>query len=256
MRAAQEKLYAEGYGRDILDEDRVVRVLKLASTLTAEKLLDIGCGDGSMTLALKKALGCKEIFGIEISPEGAQQAIEKGVACSTVNVDESPLPFEDNSIDAIYAGEILEHLYDPDRLLDEIYRVLHPSGFAIIDVPNLGWWVDRLSLLLGHQPISAEPSLRFGSAGRLFLSSAPGGGGHLRIWTLAACKQLLRLHGFRIRRVLGAGGGKRFSADLPLPLRLTYQALNGLSSSYPSFAQFTIALLEKKSKHVLRHPEK
>lgn len=250
MRGAQEELYLDGYGKGVPDEDRVARVLQLASTLTADRLLDIGCGDGSMALALKRACGSKEVFGIEISPEGAQQARENGIACATVNVDERPLPFEDNSMDGIYVGEVLEHLYDPDRLLDEIHRVMHPAGFAIIDVPNLGWWVDRLSLLLGYQPISTESSLRFGSAGKLFLSSVPGGGGHLRIWTVTAFEQLLRLHDFRVRRVLGAAGGKRFSAKLPPPLRLTYHALNSLSSRFPSLAQFAIALVNKDSSRI------
>lgn len=248
MRAAQEKLYAEGYSRDISDEDRVVRVLELASTLAAEKLLDIGCGNGSMTVALKERLGCKAAFGIEISPEGAQQAKEKGIDCYSLNVDESPLPFEDNSISAVYAGEILEHLYDPDNLLDEIYRVLDPSGFAIIDVPNLGWWVDRVSLLFGYQPMSTETSLNFGSAGKLFLSSVPGGGGHLRIWTVAAFKEILRLHGFRIRRISAAAGGNRFAGRFPLPLRLPYRTLNCLFNRFPSLGQFTIALVDKGSR--------
>ena len=86
----KEKLYLERYGRGLPSEDRVVKLLQLASSLSAEKLLDIGCGDGSMSLALKKALGAKEVFGIEISRQGAEEAREKGIACFVLDVDESP----------------------------------------------------------------------------------------------------------------------------------------------------------------------
>jgi methionine biosynthesis protein MetW len=241
----QKELYCEGYGKGLPEEDRIIRLLQLASTRTAETLLDIGCGDGSITVALKGVLRCREAFGVEISSEGAKQARDKGIDVRVLNVDESPLPFAADSMDAVYAGEILEHVYDPDRLLGEIYRVLRPTGFAIIDVPNLGWWVDRLSLLLGYQPMSTESSLRFGSAGKLFIGSVAGGGGHLRIWTVRAFRQVLRLHTFRVVTVLGAGGGKRFAALLPLPLRLLYPALNGWFTKIPSLAQFTIALADR-----------
>lgn len=158
-------------------DDRVAKVLQLASTLTAEKLLDIGCGDGSMSLALKNALGAKEVFGIETSAKGAQEAERKSIVSYEMDVDEGSLPFEDSSIDAIYPGEIVEHLYDPDHLVDEIFRVLRAGGVAIIDTPNLAWWADRLSLLLGYQPQTTENQSKIWKRGKAVYVLDPRGRG-------------------------------------------------------------------------------
>ena len=246
---SKQQLYVQGYGRGLPAEDRVIKVLQLARALTAEKLLDIGCGDGSMSVALKKTLGAKEVFGIEISARGVQEARRKDIVCYELDVDERPLPFEDNSMDAIYAGEIVEHLFDPDHLVDEIFRVLHPRGVAIIDTPNLAWWADRLALLLGYQPQSTEPSLRFGSAGKLFTSSTTGGGGHLRIWTPRAFRQLLELHGFNIRAFVGAGGKTTTPLALPFPIGAAHVAVNRFLCRFPSLAQFMIAMVDKSQRN-------
>jgi SAM-dependent methyltransferase len=245
----KQELYLEGYGRGLPVDYRVMKVLQLASGLTAEKLLDIGCGDGSLSLALRTALSAKEVFGIEISAKGVEEAREKGIVCCELDVDENPLPFEDNSIGAIYAGELIEHLYDPDHLLGEIFRVLQPGGFAIIDTPNLAWWTDRLSLLLGYQPRATEPSQRFGGAGKLFSlrnpTSIPGGGGHLRVLTMRAFKQLLELHGFTVKEIVGAGGKTTTPTVLPSPLGAVYLAVDRFLCRFPSLAQFMIAVVDK-----------
>ena len=56
-------------------------------------------------------------------------ARKNGVKCYQLDVDEEDFPFGDNYFDAIFCGDIIEHLYDPDHLLSEMYRVLR-GGFA------------------------------------------------------------------------------------------------------------------------------
>lgn len=64
----------------------------------------------------------------------------------------NPLPIEDNSIDLVIAGEILEHLINPFMFLQEINRVLKKGGELILSTPNIACLKSRIQLLLGKLP--------------------------------------------------------------------------------------------------------
>ena len=104
-------------------------------------VLDYGCGEG---LASKKMLklGAAKIEGIDISEGMIEQAKENNpderAHFQVMNAEE--LIFEDNTFDIIFGGAILHHL-DLDKALNEIKRVLKPSGYAVFVEP------------LGHNPI-------------------------------------------------------------------------------------------------------
>jgi methionine biosynthesis protein MetW len=205
VRSRIEEWYKKQYrvGVHPSDLDRVDKVVALFSRRKANRLLDIGCGDGSLTLLLKEKVGAKEAFGIEISSEGTEVAKQKGINSFRLNVDEKDLPFDDEYFDAIFCGEIIEHLFDPDHLLKEIYRVLKLDGFSIITTPNLGAWYNRMALVLGYQPYAVTVSLEHYNVGK-FYSPRPGGSEHIRFFTSRALVDLLKCHHFKIRRVVGA----------------------------------------------------
>lgn len=52
------------------------------------------------------------------------------------NLDVVPYPFENNSVDEIHFYHVLEHLHDPIRKLEEIYRILKPGGVLYMRVPH------------------------------------------------------------------------------------------------------------------------
>ena len=54
--------------------------------------------------------------------------------------------------------EVIEHLASPDNMIVEVYRILKIGGYLIISTPNLGNWVNRLTMLLGCQPYNVEVS--------------------------------------------------------------------------------------------------
>ena len=168
-------------------DDRIKKVLKLASELKGrtENLLDIGCGDGINTVLLKEALGASAVYGIDISPGACEAAGQRGVDSICFDIEEGILPFPDEYFDAIFCGEIIEHLFDTDHLLDEIYRLLKPGCSCIITTPNLAAWYNRLSLLLGFQPHLTAASLEHYQAGKLFRGTS-GGRDHIRVMTLRA----------------------------------------------------------------------
>jgi 2-polyprenyl-3-methyl-5-hydroxy-6-metoxy-1,4-benzoquinol methylase len=96
-------------------------------------LLDIGAGRGE-TLRVAREHGW-EVTGIETSPSFAEYATRY----SGAQIIQKPLHecgFNENTFDAVVLGAVLEHLYNPAEVVQEIARVLKPGGALFIDVPN------------------------------------------------------------------------------------------------------------------------
>jgi len=99
------------------------------------RVLDLGCGPGSITLGLAETVAPGEVVGIDSQPSQVAQAQALSAARGVVNArfevaDVYQLPFPDGSFDAAFANTVLMHLREPVRALVEIRRVLHASGIA------------------------------------------------------------------------------------------------------------------------------
>jgi methionine biosynthesis protein MetW len=167
-----------------------------------KSVLDIGCADGGFLQLLKSSFSISELCGVDFSTESVSLTASKGFRAVRLDIDKEDLPFESGYFDGVFCGEIIEHLFDPDHLLDEIYRVMKKGGVAIVTTPNLASWFNRGFLLLGYQPLFTEVSLRYG-VGYPFpfwLKS-----GHIRVFTLRALKELVRLHEFKVTHTAGFG---------------------------------------------------
>lgn len=193
--------------------DRIAQLLKIAGGLETERFLDVGCGDGSLSLLVKQVSGAKEIFGVEVSVKAARQARSKGISVSRLDIEKAALPYEDCSFDLVLCGDLLEHVFDPSDVLDEISRVLEPNGVLLLTAPNLASWYNRLLFPFGFQPMSTAASLSYPQAGKLRIFDysdtwrvSGWGGEHLRVLTLRAIKDLLKAHGFKVSEVKGAYG--------------------------------------------------
>ena len=117
--------------------------------------------------------------------------------------NEIKVPFSNNYFDAVFAGEIIEHLYNPDHLLAETYRVLKLKGIFVLTTPNLASIHNRLALLLVFQPFNVMVSLN-NSVGHLGFSASGAAPDHIRFFTLRSLKELLKLHKFEILEVKGS----------------------------------------------------
>ena len=94
------------------------------------RVLDLGCGPGSITLGLAEAVAPGEVVGVDFQPSQVAQAQALGAARGLMNVrfevaDVYRLPFPDGSFDAAFAHVVLMHLREPVRALAEMRRVLH-----------------------------------------------------------------------------------------------------------------------------------
>jgi SAM-dependent methyltransferase len=111
-----------------------------------KRVLDLGCRDGALTQAY--AAG-NELVGVDADREALAGAEKLGIETQWADLDE-PLPFEDASFDVVVAGELIEHLRDPRRLVTEAHRVLRPSGTFVASVPNAYRLKNRLRFLVGR----------------------------------------------------------------------------------------------------------
>ena len=104
------------------------------------RLLDLGCGPGTITVGLSTAVGAGEVHGIDMEAsqiELAQSAAEAGsLSNMTFHVGNAlSLPFEDDFFDVAHAHAVIMHIPDTAGVLSEVMRVLKPGGmFATRDL--------------------------------------------------------------------------------------------------------------------------
>lgn len=111
-------------------------------------------------------------------------------------------PFEDNTFDAIYAGEIIEHTWTPAKMITECHRILKPGGLLILDTPNPYSITSILNFLLRKESnMGDNRTLTYEEAKGALQKLAEGGQTllqpqHKIFFTPAMLKQMLETHGF------------------------------------------------------------
>ncbi len=201
-------------------------------------LIDIGCGNGKFLQEVKKRFPEVEGYGIEKSDAEIKDARKRGL--KVVKGDIEGGLAKRRSADIVYLGEVIEHVYDPDKLLDEANRQVKAGGLILLTTPNLCAWFNRLLMLLGMQPLFLEPSTRSkvigaGILGKLKKESQPVG--HVRVFTYEALKDLLAQSGFQVIKRRGA----IFDEGLPRAIL----PLDWIFSLLPSLAAHHIILAKK-----------
>lgn len=131
-----------------------------------KSVVDFGCATGYLARLLTQR-GCK-VVGVEISPEAAviaEQFCERVVVADLdfTSVAEI-LPNE--KFDVAVFGDVLEHLRDPWKMLEQVRSILKPDGYVVTSIPNIAHGAIRLALLQGKfdyekQGILDNTHLRF-----------------------------------------------------------------------------------------------
>jgi SAM-dependent methyltransferase len=127
------------------------------------RVLDLGCRSGALT---SHFLEGNEVVGLDVDRAALARAAALGIEIVEADV-EDPLPLEDESFDAVVAGELLEHLRFPEVLVSEARRVLRPGGVFVGSVPNAYRVQSRLRFLRGRPPEDDPTHLHMYSPGQV-----------------------------------------------------------------------------------------
>ncbi len=149
-----------------------------------DRVLDVGCGTGEFTARMAQA-GARAI-GVDVAEAALERARARHPELDFRLVPfDGPLPFEDNSFEVVWAGEVIEHVADTARWLSEVRRVLAPGGRLLISTPSHG----RLVVALHGVETFSDPL-----------------GDHLHLYTRRSLEALLREFAFgeiQVRAVEG-----------------------------------------------------
>lgn len=108
------------------------------STRADFKILDAGCGTGGLIRRLESRHASWHWTGIDAEPFACEMARSR-CAAEIVEGLVGALPFADNSFHAVVCSDVLYHLDDDAMALRELFRVLHPGGVVVINVPAHRW---------------------------------------------------------------------------------------------------------------------
>jgi 2-polyprenyl-6-hydroxyphenyl methylase/3-demethylubiquinone-9 3-methyltransferase len=156
-------------------------ILKARGAAKGARVMDLGCGNGSITELLHR--DGFAVVGIDPSESGVRQAkikyphlqIDQGSAYDDVAEQYGQFDF-------VVSLEVVEHLYNPRKYAATVYSLLAPGGTAIISTPYHGYW-KNLTLA-----VSGKMDNHF---------TALWDHGHIKFWSYKTLRQLLEEAGFR-----------------------------------------------------------
>lgn len=113
--------------------DKLARYLSSRYKLPqGSKLLDLGCGRGEF---LRGFIRCG-LDGCGVDQSSIAKSICPEAEILQSDLENEPLPYDDNSFDVVFSKSVLEHFYYPEKLVMEIYRIVKPGGLVITMVPD------------------------------------------------------------------------------------------------------------------------
>ena len=124
--------------------------LKLIADLVSvnARVLDVGCDDGAL-LAYLAGTKQADARGIELSQEGVQDCVSRGLAVVQGDAEKDLHLYPDGSFDYIILSQTIQAMHQPRDVLNEMLRIGH---FAIVSFTNYAHWRARWHLLRGRMP--------------------------------------------------------------------------------------------------------
>ena len=165
-------------------------IIQYAQDVQAKSILDIGCGNGTMTREFASV--CAKVVGIDPSLSGIEQAkrVCPSATFYTLGVYEAPDSFAETDFDMAVSTEVIEHLFYPRALLKMAHAKLRPGGLLVLSTPYHGWLKNVAIAVLD----------KWDNHHTLFWD-----GGHIKFWSRATLSKLMEEEGFEVCGFQGCG---------------------------------------------------
>lgn len=162
-----------------------------------ERVLDLGCGDGSLLKFLKAEKGVRG-YGVENDPTNLLACVKNGINVLQFDLEEGLRGIEDDAFDHVIMSLSLQTVRHTEKLVREMLRVGHE---AVVSFPNFGHRSHREAIAAGRMPVSeALPYQWYDSP-------------NVRFFTIADFEALCAQRGLEIREGLFFDEGKRVTVD-------------------------------------------
>jgi 2-polyprenyl-3-methyl-5-hydroxy-6-metoxy-1,4-benzoquinol methylase len=125
----------------LVEAEHMARYLWAARFSQGRRVLDAGCGVGYGAAMLDRA-GARQVTAVDIAPpviEVARQSVPDTVRCDVGDL--TSLAYPAASFDLVVCFEVIEHVEDPDAVMDELKRVMSPDALLLISSPNRDHYV-------------------------------------------------------------------------------------------------------------------
>lgn len=176
-----------------------------------DRVLDLGVGDGALLMYMLERKKIDAV-GLDVSPKAVEFCQKQGLNVVLADINKPISDFLDGQYDYIICSEIIEHLPDPEGLLNNLRPFVRKG--IIVSIPNTGYYQHRLRLLFGRFPLQWVVTP----------------GEHLRFWTLADFRWWARHLNFTISRII------------------PYEGTRGLKDTWPGlFAAAFVYVLQDKA---------
>jgi methionine biosynthesis protein MetW len=116
------------------------------------KVLDLGCGDGTLLQFLKASLEVRG-YGVEKDDANWLAGMSRGVNIIQMDLEAGLSGFEDQSFDTVILSQTLQAMHNTEKIVQEMLRV---GREAIVTFPNFGYWRNRSQILAGQMPVSDD----------------------------------------------------------------------------------------------------
>lgn len=165
-------------------------ILRALEDINAKHILDLGCGNGSITRILYE--NGYQLMGIDTSSSGIEhcRSLMPGATFLEASVYDDAEIIGSARFDTVIASEVIEHLYSPERLLRFASLALVENGFLLLTTPYHGY-LKNLMLSIVNKWDSHWLSVLEG--------------GHIKFWSVKTLTQLLSVSGFDVINIVGCG---------------------------------------------------